>query len=48
MDLLLISDEKNIMSTSKILIDFCDIKQKVKIKNTFADIVYNVLVIKKF
>ena len=48
MDLLLISDEKNIMSTSKILIDFCDIKQKVKIKNTFADIFYNVLVIKKF
>ena len=48
MDLLLISDEKNIMSISKILIDFCDIKQKVKIKNTFEDIVYNVLLIKKF
>ena len=35
------------MSISKILIDLCAISQKIRIKNTFADIVYNVLVVKK-
>ena len=35
-----------IMSISKILIDLCAIRPKIKIKNTFADIVYNVLVVK--
>ena len=37
------------MSTSKILTDLCAIRQGVKLKkNTFANIVYNVLVVKKF
>ena len=36
------------MSISKILTDLCSIKQNVKVKNTFADIVYNVLVDKGF
>ena len=33
-----------IMSISRILIDLCAIRQKVRIKNTFADIVYNSVV----
>ena len=36
------------MSTSKILTDLSVIKQSIKIKNTFLDIVYNVLVVKIF
>ena len=36
-----------VISASKILTDLCAIKQKVTIKNTFADIAYNVLVVKK-
>ena len=36
------------MSTSKILTDLCAIKQSIKIKNTFVDISYNVLVVKEF
>ena len=36
-----------IMSISKILTDSCAIRQKIRIKNTFADIGYNVLVVKK-
>ena len=35
-----------IMSTSKILTGLCAIEQKIKIKNTFADIVYNVTAVK--
>ena len=35
------------MCTSKILTDLCAIKQSVKIKNSFADIANNVLVVKK-
>ena len=35
------------MSISRILIDLCVIWQKMKIKNIFADIVYNVLVAEK-
>ena len=31
------------MSTSKILTDLCAIKQSAKVKNSFANIVYNVL-----
>ena len=38
----------HIMSISKILTDLCSIRQKIKIKNTFADIVYNVLAVEKF
>ena len=34
------------MSTSKILIDLCVIKKKLKIKNASVDIVYNVVVAK--
>ena len=37
-----------IMSILKILTDLCAIKQSVKLKNTFSDIVYNVLVVKEF
>ena len=49
MDLLLISDETSlIMCISKILTDLCVIKQKIKIKNIFANVIYSVLVVKKF
>ena len=48
MDLLLITDEKShIMSTSKISTDLCLTRQGIKI-NTFANIVYNILVVKEF
>ena len=52
MDLLMITDENKsilkIMSILKILTDLCAIRQKTKIKNSFASIVYNVLVVKEF
>ena len=35
------------MSISKILTELRSIRQNVRLKNTFADIVYNVLVVKK-
>ena len=35
-----------IMYTSKTLTDLCFIKQKIKTKNTFAKVVYSVLVVK--
>ena len=38
----------HIMCTSKILTDLCFTKQKIKIKNTFAKVVYNVLAVKIF
>ena len=37
-----------IMCISKILTDSCLIKQKVKIKNVFENVVYSVLAVKKF
>ena len=37
-----------IMSISNNLIDLYSIRQKLRIKNTFVNIVYNVLVVKKF
>ena len=36
----------SIISISKVLTNLCVIRQKIKIKNTFADVVYNVLVVK--
>ena len=36
------------MCISKILTDSCVVKQKIKIKNIFVNVVYNVLVVKKF
>ena len=36
------------MFISKILKDLCAIKQKIKIINIFANVVYIVLVVKKF
>ena len=36
------------MFISKILTDLCVIRQNVGLKNTFANIVYNVLVVKEF
>ena len=36
----------HIMCTSKILTDLCFIKQRIKTKNTFAKVVYSVLVVK--
>ena len=36
------------MSKSKILTDLCFTKQKIKIKNTFAKVVYSVLAVKIF
>ena len=38
----------HIMSISKIFTDLCVIRQTSKLKNTFANIVYNVLVVKEF
>ena len=38
----------HIMSISKILIDLCAIRQKIKIKNIFRNIVYNFLLVKEF
>ena len=49
MDLLLINNDNkshNHMSISKILTDLCLTKQNIKIINTFADTVYNVLLVK--
>ena len=37
-----------IMCILKILTDSCLIKQKIKIKNIFANVIYSVLVVKKF
>ena len=37
-----------IMSISNNLIDLYSIRQKLRIRNTFVNIVYNVLVVKKF
>ena len=37
-----------IMCISKVLTDLSAIKQKVKIKNSFTNVVYSVLVVKKF
>ena len=49
MDLLLITHENNyIMTISKDSINLCTIRQRTKIKSTFADIVYKVLVAKEF
>ena len=50
MDLLVIKKIKtsHIMCILKILTDLCVIKQSVKVKNTFADIFYNILVVNKF
>ena len=36
-----------IMCISKILTDLSAIKQKIKIKNVFVNVVYNVLVVKR-
>ena len=44
--LLLIDDENRIMCTSKILIDLCFTKQKIKTKNGSVKVVYSVLVVK--
>ena len=49
MDLLLISNiNKSHMWISKTLTDSCLIKQKIKTKNIFVNVVYNVLVMKKY
>ena len=54
MDLLLFNDENKshyiyiYIYISKYLTNLCSIKQIAKTKNTFADIVYNVLVVKDF
>ena len=36
------------MSMLKILTDLCAIRQGVKLKTFFADIIYNLLVVKEF
>ena len=52
MDLLLFNDENKshyiYIYISKYLTNLCSIEQITKTKNTFADIVYNVLVVKGF
>ena len=49
MDLLLISDkDKSHTCISKILTDFYFKRQKTKIKNTFAKVVYSVLLVRCF
>ena len=46
MDLFVITDEnKSYYAKIKDLTDLCAIGQKIKLKNTFASIVYNVLVV---
>ena len=37
-----------IMCISKTLTDLCFTKQKIKTKNTFANVVYSILVVKMF
>ena len=37
-----------IMCTSKIFIDLCYTKQRIKIKSTFVKVVYSVLVVKMY
>ena len=37
-----------IMCISKMLTDLCAIKQKIRIKNIFANVVYSILVVKNF
>ena len=37
-----------IMCISKILTDLCEIKQRIRIKNIFANVIYSVLVVKIF
>ena len=46
MDLLLIKDGN--MSISNIFTDLCVKRQNARLKNTFANIVYNVLVVREF
>ena len=46
--LLLIDDNKSHYVSLKILTHLCFIKQKIKIKNGFVEVVYNALVIKMF
>ena len=49
MNLLLITDEiSHIMSMSETLTDLCAIRQNVRLKIFFANIVYNILVVKEF
>ena len=49
MDLLSISDKEKLHYVYiKDLTDLCAIRQKIRIKNIFASIVYNVLVVNKF
>ena len=37
-----------VMCISKTVADLCTIKQKIKMKNTFPNVVCDVLVVKKF
>ena len=37
-----------LMSILKILTDLCAIKKRIKIENIFANVVYSVLVVKRF
>ena len=49
MDFLLISNgNKSHYVYIKILTDLCVMKQKIKTKNIFSNVVYSVLVVKKF
>ena len=50
MDLLLVTDKSKShnMCVSKILKDLCFTKQRIKAKNTFARVVYSVLVVEKY
>ena len=48
-DLLLITDKiSHTLCILKILTDLCVITQNVGLKNTFADIIHNVLVVEKY
>ena len=44
----LLTKKSHIRSISKILTDLCVIRQNARLKNTFASIVYNVLVVREF
>ena len=49
MDLMLITDDtiSRIMSISRILLNLCVKRQNLRIRNIFADILYNILVVKE-
>lgn len=46
--LMTVSNNSHHVYISKILIELCTLRQNIEIKNTFADIIFNVLVNRKY